>query len=279
MYLHPIEHLSINHLDQKLMGIFDSFFGPKVDQRVSDVAVSETVPKIQASQSVSEVRQNIQIFGGIDHPTIQYTLGVACLMFGMNSEAQRHYLLGAKHGLVPGSVYYESPHADSIGQSLTHLLTQFNLRHNNTVEKATALAYLHLSKCISKYGPSAYDSHRTRAILIKDHESPHAVDAFVMAHFMGQLKEVLMLTDFFKSAQGFVKVNPSVARDNISSATALHHSLDDMSIAGRDADEYSLPELAEIGSQRHELAFRKLEAEFLQGALTVTETELKGILT
>lgn len=199
-------------------------------------------------------------------------------MFDLQSEAKRHYLMGAKHGLNGAGQYYNTLHADSIGQCLTHLLTQFNLSRSEAVEKATVLAYMYLSKCISVYGDDAYDSRRSRAILLKDHESPLTIQRFVMQNFMGKFKEVLILADLFKSAKGLASSNPSVARDSIATATSLHRELDDMSVAGKDADEYSLPEIAEIGSNRSEMVFRKLEPSFLQGAYNLTEAELKSIL-
>jgi hypothetical protein len=47
-------------------------------------------------------------------------------------------------------------------------------------------------------------------------------------------------------------------------------NLDNITIGGKDADKYSLPEMAEFGEKRHYLLLKKLEEKFKAGRLNLT---------
>lgn len=261
------------------MGLFDSFRDQKPSSQVSNVALRETIPVIQAARNVNDVRKSIEKFGDINHPSIQYSIAVTCLMHGMTTESKMYYLLGANHGLSPDNEYYNTPHADAIGQCLTHLLTQFSLSGaSKAIEQATTLAYIYLSKCISMFGPKAYDSRRTRSILIEDHESPHAISSFILMNFEGTFKEILIIADLVKSASSYAPINPEIAKENLARATRIHHSLSDMAVAGIDADDYSVEEIAEIGDRRHQIAFHKLDANYKIGVYSLSQADLSKVL-
>ena len=261
------------------MGIFDSFFGPSASPMAQEVAAGETVRVINATSSPAELRKLSGKFDGVNHPAVQQAFAIKYLMFGQQKESKVFALAGAKHGLKPGNEFYNKMSCDSIGQCLTLLLTQFELSYSqNTIAKATALAYVHLSKSIKMFGEKAYDSRRMRAVLLKDHEYEPAVTQFMLANFEGQFKEVLIIADLVKSAPGYASVSPDVVRESFASAANMQRALGDTTVAGKDADEYTLGELSELGDKRHQMYFSTIEEKFLKNNYNISVAELNSIL-
>ncbi len=60
-------------------------------------------------------------------------------------------------------------------------------------------------------------------------------------------------------------------------AKKLHNNLDDITIAGKDADDYSLEEMAQLGEKRHFALFETLEKKFMQKEFDLTDTELNSM--
>ena len=63
----------------------------------------------------------------------------------------------------------------------------------------------------------------------------------------------------------------------LQSARRIHQNLDDITIGGKDADEYSLLEISEFGEKRHLRLFKKLEEKFKTGMFNLTIDDLKNI--
>ena len=74
---------------------------------------------------------------------------------------------------------------------------------------------------------------------------------------LSSMKEPLVICDYYYAGQGFDD-NPKEKYNCQARAIKIHQGLEDLSIGGRDADEYSLAQMAEIGEGRHNIIYDRL---------------------
>lgn len=229
--------------------------------------------EIQSTRQIFSLKNLYYHHKDYDNPHIRYVLGVRFLILDDKNLAKDCLQRGALYGLKHPTSYYESPFIDSIGQCFAYLVTQFPT-NNHFADKATALAYLYLSKAISLNPGRAFDSYRTRAILFKDNENPTAIQNLIADNYdIMAMEEPFMLSDFYNSAS----LPGSPHAECINDAMRIHRNLGDMSIGGKDANLYSLTELARIGAARHQKMFEAVEAKFKKGNLNMNLSELKNL--
>lgn len=212
-------------------------------------------------------------FGNYSHPQICYSFGVGFLIKGNNQLAKEALLKGAHFGIQYPCQLYNNALVDSIGQCLAHLMTNFSTGDNKQALNVTELAYLYLSRCIELHPRESHDSYRTRAILFSDHENPTIVRSLIMANAgLSTMKEPYMIADYYFASQA----SGSPHRNAYESARQIHYHLDDISVGGKDADEYSLEDMAELGEKRHFLLFKRIEQKYKNGELDMSFNDLKS---
>jgi hypothetical protein len=206
----------------------------------------------------------------IDHPIVHHKIGVKYLIFGDELKAKELLIKGARFGLKYPSEYYNKSVIDSIGQCLALIVTQFYLLTTDEIYanrdgfyNATCLAYIYLSRAIELNENTAYDSFRTRAILFKDNNGFNTI-SLVLDDILQRnvIKETFVVSDFYFAAS--IERNPNKNND-MRSAINVHEWFEDISISGRDADEYELSELAEIGKKRHAQLYNLMKPKFING--------------
>lgn len=209
------------------------------------------------------------------HPLIHYKFGVAYLIKNQMSKAKKSLFKGAEYGIEHPSELYNDPMIDSIGQCFSFLVSHFYSKNFEVSFKVTALAYTYLSKCISMMPNGAYDSYRTRAVLFMEHENKMVLQKFILDYYgLGALYEPFALSDFYIS--GMIPTNPN-NRISLESARKLYHYMDDISINGKDASDYTIKELASIGLGRHKELFKNVERDLLKGEFWLSKNELYDI--
>ena len=229
--------------------------------------------EIQSTRQLSTLNLLYSRYKDYDSPHIAYVLGVRFLILGDKNLAKNCLISGARYGLKYPTPYYETPFIDSIGQCYAYLVTQFST-NQLIASKATALAYLYLSKAISLTRGRAFDSYRTRAILFKDNESPIAIQNLIADNYnLMAMEEPFILSDYFNSAN----VPGSPHSECMNDARRIHRNLDDISIGGKDANLYSLEELAIVGESRHQRMFESVEEKFKNGSLNMTLLDLNNL--
>ncbi|MFN8343726.1 MAG: hypothetical protein U0X91_01905 [Spirosomataceae bacterium] len=239
------------------------------------------IPEILALSEIihncSDLRTLTHVFnqkGDYDNPQISYDFGVAFIIKGDKVNAKKALIKGASFGLKYPCSFYDTPFIDAVGQCFMLLLTQYPIYNSEKVISASCLSYIYLSRCIEQSGREAHDSLRSRALLFKDHENPMVWQSIIMDNLgMGVLVEPFIISDFYFASQA----SGSPHHNALQSARRIHQNLDDITIGGKDADEYSLPEMAEFGEKRHFLLFKKLEEKFKAGRFNLTIEDLKNI--
>jgi hypothetical protein len=209
------------------------------------------------------------------HPYISNKFGVKFLIRGDKATGKKALIQGASYGIQYPCQLYSNSFVDSIGQCFALLMTQYPIVDYAKAMKATALGYIYLSRCIEMYPNSAYDSYRTRALLFKDHENPMVVEHLIMENLgIGILVEPFIISDFYFTSK--LVGNPH--QDAIQCAKRIHYSLEDIAVGGKDADEYSLQEIAELGGRRHHSLFKALETKYKNGEYNLGANELNNAI-
>lgn len=230
---------------------------------------------IQQTQDIETLRKVYNEKGDYNHPQICYDFGAAFLIKGDKANAKKALTQGAVYGIQYPCSLYGNALVDSVGQCLSLLMTNFSISDNANAIKITALGYIFLSRCIELYLREAHDSYRTRALLFKDHQNPMVVQSLIMENVgMGVVIEPYIISDFYITSQATDSPYQSV----IQSARRIHQGLEDMTIGGKDADDYSLNEMAEFGEKRHLLLFKILEDKYKAGAFNLTIEQLKNAI-
>lgn len=208
------------------------------------------------------------------HPLISNSFGTSFIRAGEKNLAKEAIIEGATFGLKYPCEFYDNVIIDSVGQNLALLVTQFPVVNEEYALKATSLAYIYLSRCIELRTRLAFDSYRTRAILFKDNKSKYAINSLLLENLgAGVLIEPFIISDFYYSSQA---PNSPHSKD-FEFAQIIHSRLDDISISGKDADEFSLRQLAELGENRHKVLFNLLKIKYQSRLLNLSVQNLYEI--
>lgn len=275
-----IQKISLHMFDRGVEILYLKASQEKKSQKSTQIPIPSTnlMEIMQMSQMIYsagslQALQNIYSkLGNYSHPQICYDFGVSFLIKGNNRLAKEALLKGAHFGIQYPCQLYNHPLVDSIGQCLSHLMTNFNTGDNKHALKVTELAYVYLSRCIELHPRESHDSYRTRAILFSDHENQMIVRGLIMSNAgLSTMKEPYMISDYYFASQATGSPHHSAYE----SAKQIHYHLDDISVGGKDADEYSLEGLAELGEKRHFLLFKRIEQKYKNGELNMSFEDLK----
>ncbi|MBL0300086.1 MAG: hypothetical protein IPQ23_00055 [Cytophagaceae bacterium] len=152
------------------------------------------------------------------------------------------------------------------------LVTQFPLPYADKAYSATLLAYVYLSRSIEQRGIDAWDSYRSRAQLFKYNKNPNVGLTIIMNNLgMGVLIEPFIISDYYFASQAL----RSPHKNTLQSAKSIHQWLENISVGGKEADEYSLSEMADFGKKRHNVLFKILEEKYKKGELNMTLDDLQ----
>ncbi len=190
--------------------------------------------------------------------------------------AKSFFLHGSAFGLTSKMSCYNSPRdLVCIGDCLTMLITKYTLNDNarDIITKATALAYIYLSRVIEKKPNFTQYAYVYRANLFQNHKNQEVVRDLISNFSLTSFVEPFIISDYYMAASD----KKSVFVDLLSEAKYLHEYLEDITVAGKDADEYSLEDMAKIGEGRHVLLFKILEQKYKNGDYDITMQELESI--
>jgi len=231
---------------------------------------------IQNCTNLQSLNEYYEQMKNTNHPAIFHNFGVKFLIYGDKAKAKNILIKGATFGIKYPCKYYDNLHIDAVGQCFTLLVTQFRCYEHNICINATALGYIYLSRCLELYGHDAYDSHRSRAILFLDNEDKMAADSIICDNVgIGILVDPFIISDFYFASQD--EYNPNREID-LTSARNEHANLEDITISGKDANEYSLSEISALGERRHFNLFKALEKKYINGEINLNLEDLNEFI-
>lgn len=228
--------------------------------------------RIGGSTDLSELIKLYSKYGNFNHPQVSYDFGRMLSIKGNKALAKEALVKGASYGLNYPCILYDTPFIDSIGQCMFDLVTEFSIKQVQVAVKVTCLSYIYLSRCIELYQKQAHDSFRSRAILFRRHSYNMLPHSIVTKYFgPSVLLEPFIISDFYFSA---IAKNSPFKQECLNTAKEVHACLEDISVNGKAADEYSLEEIARLGEIRHFKLFNALEKEYKNGEFNITIDEL-----
>ncbi len=225
---------------------------------MNPLVVIHLTSEIEGATSVSDINLIARKYGHMQDPYVQYALANVYQVYNQYQEAIPYLLKACQLGSENLKTYSSTPYSDSIGAASMSLLTDYPeyVVSSKIQYQLFENSYYFLSKSITMFGLKAYESFRNRAgLLCIQNGIPNK---FIMTHSIGQIIEVLILSDFFFAAKAYFNQGLYQESQKLMNQAVINHDwLDDMSIAGKDADEYELEELALLGQQRHKIIMDK----------------------
>jgi hypothetical protein len=120
---------------------------------------------------------------------------------------------------------------------------------------------------------TAHDSYELRARLLKQYVdfATTLVSKYLSSFF---IPNILFISDHYLASQAYYRRGiETSAQYSYKSAHLLHYQLEDISVAGRDADQYELEEIAAIGKQRNSDLFKTMLPLGISGKYNVGDKE------
>ncbi|QQR86536.1 MAG: hypothetical protein IPJ76_18450 [Flavobacteriales bacterium] len=214
-------------------------------------------------EALGEVRGR---YTAVAHPYVHFSLGSRYLYLGKLDNAFYHLLQASSIGVRNKRAYWDTLFADSVGSSIAQLFSRELIaripRDLNTFHLFIS-GYMFLSSSIGLYGNKAYESLANRARMIMSCQHGADITAFLT---YGGLREVLAISDHYRSSLGYAEQGMmDFAVNQKENAGTIHQWLEDISVSGRDANDYQTEELVAIGQQRHDAIVNKIKPEFFDG--------------
>lgn len=227
--------------------------------------------EIHYCKDLETLRQLYNQKGNYNHPQICYEFGTAFLNMDDKDNAKKAFTQGAIYGIQYPCALYGDVLIEAVGQCLSLLMTKFPIADKADAIKVTALGYIYLSRSIALNPENAYDSYRTRGLLFKEHENKMVVRSLITDNVgLFIFVEPYIISDFYITSQA--KDTPY--KNLLQIARRIHRGLEDTTIGLKDADEYSLDEMADLGEKQHQALFRTLEEGYKNGQFNLTIEQL-----
>ncbi len=226
-------------------------------------------------KSYSSLIELLAQYRKYNHPFFFQAAGQWCLVYNKDEQALPLFTEAVIMGLNFPNVFWNTISADSIGSSVAQLFVQYESKCFKK-EKIVLfkLGYCYLTSCIELPNYNAYESLLRRAeMFVGSHDC--IVNEILP---MGILSQVFALSDFLRAANGHIKAGlVEQAQHSILQARKLHSWLDDITVNGKDADEYSIEEIAEIGIQRHKFLFNSWREDLLNNRIMLNKQQVIDI--
>lgn len=235
--------------------------------------------QILSCRNLDQLNELAKKYGQVNHPQIGYRLGECYLILGSKESAVDHLVNSICFGCDPKNKYLQTGYADSIGQSMWHLIKNFDFEPNfdNYIYKLYCSAYYCLSVCIANMGVEAYNSLRTRALLINQFDNK-VVKLVLSKYYYSEddlCTEMLSMADYYFAAQGFLNIGDKqnssecfiLAKENVNQMIKLpqYTSLQLMSIEM----------FAQISKHNQDNVLKKIVLDFQNGLFQMNPNEFQ----
>lgn len=153
-------------------------------------------------------------YASVNHPQIGYRVGEKFLIADWKEDALPYLIKSAKFGIDPTNPYLSTGYGDSIGQSMWYILNNFDFKNDfeSYEYKIYCSAFIILSITINAMGTDAYNSIKTRALMIDNYDKPARKKMISKYYYDGDdlCTEILSYADYYQAAVGFSKVGQNL---------------------------------------------------------------------
>ena len=223
---------------------------------------------INRAESEEDLQLVFKTAIALESPFIFARLGEKYISFSANEQAKLCWLNGMASATENADYVNEPLLALGIGMCVSNYFTHFTGNDMIVAFNVTKVGYFLLSIAIGIH--QSTDGYAYRAQLLTGHELPIAVQSFVMNKGgFGSRMEPYFISDYYYAALKSDPVNEAM----LNHARNIHNWLEDTTFAGKDADDYSLAEFAELGERRHSSLFDRLREEDRSEKYTISRKE------
>jgi hypothetical protein len=229
--------------------------------------------RLSGLYAAEEIKDLVKDYRYLNHPYVYQAAGQACLAYKHYGDAIPLFESAIKCGLIVPDGSPDGLFFDPVGSSISKILTQYRYsQDSDIIDKLIKLGYCYLSTAI-ELSQVAFESLSSRAELA----TLHAFHTSIVP--AGHLREVLAISDYVNAAQQFEDSGyRQEGQEKRSYALKIHNDLEDISILGKDADEYNIREVAKIGDERHTVYFNQLRNEFINNSFQLSNEEFEKFI-
>jgi len=187
------------------------------------------------------------------HAYVMYYMGFVLWQNGLQTEARSNFFNVINTEIELDYHNYGTVYSDSIGISISFLMDKYKEKFKQNTADLFQMGYSYLSKHIEIGGIEMCDSFKYRAYLSDNYSNNASHFALQRLNRTTFVPTPLTISDYFYSCKGYLTNNlKDQAKVSMDRAKYLHSFLEDITINGKDADEYSLAEISAIGKQRND---------------------------
>jgi len=188
-------------------------------------------------------------------------------------EALPIFIKGASMGIRFPRENWNVTYVDSIGKCISQILFLSKLKSGDLFFRLFSLAYVYASAVIFKMPASASDSYPLRGSISAGCGTV-ANEFYHQFYSNTSLIQVFVLADYFTAARVFHWGGiHSEASRYLDWAKQIHCSLKNINVAGKEANEYSLEEIANLGMERHIKTYLKVLPLAINGKFDISDEE------
>jgi hypothetical protein len=243
-----------------------------MDNRQVGVVSAELVQARTQEELKQLYLSAIELVG--ESPFVDFHVAGWSLHHSKYEQAKRFLLKVLLEGRKPRKCGPDDAHA--FGSSATFLFTLFRGEVASAQwEKLSLLSFYWLSKAIAGH-PAPFESHKNRADLLTYSMNLGRVPDWPM--FM--CPEPLASSDYARAAE-FASLTgfQEEARTYIRMARYWQQEMEGISVAGRDADKYTLAEYCEVGTRRLANLEALSNTNFQGDKYRLTKSDLKALVS
>lgn len=205
----------------------------------------------QTINLVNEIEKELSINDGETHLAIELQLAIILYNNGLKEESYSKLMYIIDCEVDNAYFTFDTVYADSVGIASSFLIDKFANQLNPNHLQLFDLSFIYLTNHIQNFGYQMFDSLYHRAILL---DSNHNYAKSFGSRFLGTFSYIplpMIISDYYYSAQGYISNgNLKIGKANSLRSDNLHRFLEDITVAGKDADEYTSAEMAQLGKQR-----------------------------
>ena len=173
--------------------------------------VDQFESRILSVQDGDDIEFIANKYESLNHPLFGYRVGEKFLIVDWKEDALPFLIKSTNFGLDPFNPYLKTGYANSIGQSMWYILKnfEFNIEFEPYEYKIYCTAFMILSLTIDSMGTDAYNSLKTRAMMIDSLNKPCVKKMLSKYYYDGKdlCLEILSYADYHRASIGFLNVN------------------------------------------------------------------------
>ena len=234
--------------------------------------------ELSSCRGINDYIQLAKKYDQYENPYPFYYLASMTSNLGYEKDALNFYLKAISFGLEYPNKFWNTQLSDSIGSSVTHVIDKYKFDESifELKKNLCILGYAYLSNCINIMGMNAVDSYFNRGLLISKKDKA-IVEITHQYLNVAVLNQVMAISDFYNSSMGYKQLGHiEEAKNAFQNAIINHEWLEDISVNGKDADEYNIEEIAEIGRQRSNLLSAALIDELKSSRVHITLAQIQN---